>query len=58
MDSYGIEEARNRLGELIDRVRLGGEHIALTRYGKSAVVLVPEDWHQEKRQELCAEGSA
>lgn len=45
MDSYGIEEARNHLGDLVERVRVGGEHIALTRYGKPAVVLVP--WREE-----------
>jgi prevent-host-death family protein len=45
MDSYGIEEARNQLGDLVDRVRLSGEHIILTRYGKQAVVLVPVEWH-------------
>jgi prevent-host-death family protein len=56
MDSYGIEEARNQLGDLVDRVRLSGEHIVLTRYGKQAVILVPVGWH-EKRQELCEERS-
>jgi prevent-host-death family protein len=57
MESYGIEEARNQLGDLAERVRLGGEHIALTRYGKPALVLVPVAWH-EKCRELCKEGSA
>lgn len=57
MESYGIEEARNQLGDLIDRVRLGGEHIVLTRYGKQAVVIVPADWYQ-KAQGLCVEASA
>jgi prevent-host-death family protein len=57
MESYGIEEARNQLGDLVERVRLGGEHIALTRYGKQAVVLVPVEWH-EKCLELCEEGAA
>jgi prevent-host-death family protein len=47
MESYGIEEARNQLGDLVERVRLGGEHIALTRYGKQAVVIVPAEWHEE-----------
>jgi prevent-host-death family protein len=45
MESFGIEEARNQLGDLIDRVRIGGEHITLTRYGKAVAVLVPVEWH-------------
>jgi prevent-host-death family protein len=60
MDSYGIEEARNILGDLIDRVRLGGEHIALTRYGKPAVVLVSQEWFNEAEElawNLIPEGS-
>lgn len=46
MESYGIEEARNQLGDLVERVRVGGEHIGITRYGKSAVVLVPVKWYE------------
>jgi prevent-host-death family protein len=46
MDSYGIEEARTQLGDLVERVRLNGEHIAVTRYGKRAVVIVPAEWHE------------
>jgi prevent-host-death family protein len=45
MESYGIEEARNQLGDLIDRVRVKGEHIVITRYGKRAAVIVPAEWH-------------
>ena len=45
MESFGIEEARNQLGDLIDRVRVKGEHITLTRYGKAVAVLVPVEWH-------------
>jgi prevent-host-death family protein len=59
MESYGIEEARNRLGDLVERVRLNGEHIVLSRYGKAAVVLVPVEWHEEcqgpsKKEEMAA----
>lgn len=57
MESYGIEEARNQLGDLVERARLNGEHIGITRYGKPSVVLVPVEWH-EKCRELCEERSA
>ena len=56
MESYGIEEARNQLGDLVERVRISGEHIALTRYGKAAVVLVPAVWREEM-QDLCKEAA-
>ena len=47
MDTYGIEEARNQLGDFIERIRLNDEHIALSRYGKPVAVLVPLEWYEE-----------
>jgi prevent-host-death family protein len=54
MESYGIEEARNQLGDLVERVRLGGEHIALTRYGKDAAVIVSAEWYEQAREANAA----
>ncbi len=49
MESYGIEEARNQLGDLIERVRVAGEHIAISRYGKPSAVIVPADWYEQAK---------
>jgi prevent-host-death family protein len=41
MMTVTLEDARTRLGELVNTVRLSGEPVTITRYGKPAVVLVP-----------------
>jgi prevent-host-death family protein len=42
-ESLSIVEARN-LGPVVDRVRLQGKHIELTRNGKPAAIVVPVEW--------------
>ena len=41
MDEISIEEARRKLGDIIDRARLAGQSTVITRHGKPAAVLVP-----------------
>ena len=48
-ESIGIEEARSALGDIVERVRLAGEHFVITRYGTPAAVLVPVEWHEQAR---------
>jgi prevent-host-death family protein len=55
MDTYGIEEARNQLGDFIERIRLNDEHIALSRYGKPVAVLVPQEWYDEAKALISAQ---
>ena len=43
MDTIGVTEARDRLSDLLSRVRYGGERIALGRHGKVQAVLVSVD---------------
>ena len=45
MEQIGIEEARRRLGEIIDRARLVHEPTQITRTGKPAAVVVAADWY-------------
>ena len=45
MEQIGIEEARRRLGEIIDRARLAHEPTQITRTGKPAAVIVAADWY-------------
>lgn len=40
-NSYGIQEARARLGEIADHVRLSGEIVALTRHGRVLAAVGP-----------------
>lgn len=40
-----MEEARVRLGDVIDRARLTGEPTLITRYGRPAAVVVSEDFY-------------
>jgi len=46
MDEMGIEEARARLGEIVDRARLKDEPTRITRHGKPAVVVVGVQWFE------------
>lgn len=41
MRTITLEDARAKLGELVDRARLAGESTVITRYGKPAAMLVP-----------------
>jgi prevent-host-death family protein len=44
MDEMGIEEARLKLGDIVDRARLAEEATMITRHGKPAAVVVPVGW--------------
>ena len=46
MDEIGIEQARNRLGEIVDRVRFTGQPTLLKRQRLPAAVVVPVDWYE------------
>lgn len=39
----GADTARDQLGDVIDRVKFGGERLILTRHGKRAVAIVGLD---------------
>jgi len=43
------------LGDLVERVRVGGERFVITRYGKPAAVIVPVEWLEQSRSELSSE---
>jgi prevent-host-death family protein len=59
MRSVNIEDARKTLGELVDRARIAGEPVLITRYNKPAAVLVSADWYGEVTGEpVQPEGSA
>lgn len=52
MQNIPLTEARARLGELVDRVRYGGEAIGITKGGKPVAAVVPYSyavriWHQK-----------
>jgi len=39
----GAEAARADFADLLDRVRMSGERIVVTRYGRAVAVIVPPD---------------
>jgi prevent-host-death family protein len=41
MDEISIEDARPKLGDLVDHARIAGQSTVITRYGKPAAVLTP-----------------
>lgn len=56
MRTAAIEEARAKLGDLVDIARLAGEPTMITRYGRPAAVVVGAEWYQEA--EACLAGTA
>jgi prevent-host-death family protein len=53
METYGVEEARSSLGNLVEQVRVGGEHFVITRYGKPAAAIVPVEWLEAAKRDLA-----
>lgn len=49
-----LSPAADHLGQLVDRVRMRGEHIPLTRKGTPAVVMVPIEWWERVAALLAA----
>ena len=47
MNELGIEQARQQLGEVIDRARIARQPTLITRQGKPAAVVVPVEWWNE-----------
>ena len=54
MRTVAIEEARAKLGDLIDYARLAAEPTMITRYGRPAAVVVSEEWYREAEECLAA----
>ena len=46
----GVEEARARLGQLVDEVAAGGEHVALTKRGRPVAMIVGRDEYSQLKQ--------
>lgn len=42
-ESIGVQEARDNLKEILDRVQFKGERVVVTRYGNKAAALVSMD---------------
>jgi prevent-host-death family protein len=40
------EEARKKLGDLLNAAQFAGQHTEITRHGKPAGLLVPADWYE------------
>lgn len=43
MSEIGVTEARDQLGQLVNRVEYGAERVVLTRNGRAVAALVPLD---------------
>lgn len=56
MRTVTIEDARAKLGDVVDHARLAGEPTLITRYGRPAAVIVGEDWYRLAEECLAAAG--
>lgn len=46
MDSETVSRAREDFAAFIERVRITGEPVAVTRHGRPMVVVVPPEWYE------------
>lgn len=46
----GVEEARVKLGQLVEEIAESGEHVALTKRGRALAVLVSRDEYAQLKQ--------
>ncbi len=46
----GVEEARAKLGQLVDEVAASGEHVALTKRGRAMAILVGHEEYGELKR--------
>lgn len=49
METMGVEEARHRLGDLVDAARLADDATVITRYGKPVAAVVPMEWYEQAK---------
>lgn len=56
MDEHeaSIEQARLKLGEIVDRARLADQFTVITRQGKPAAVVVNVDWYETVKADMDA----
>lgn len=52
-----VQEAREQFAELLNGTQWQSKHIAITRHGKTAAILVPPDWYEEAQAALRSTGS-
>ena len=58
MEQVSIEQARLKLGEIVDRARLADQATLITRQGKPAAVLVNVDSYDQMLRCISEERSA
>lgn len=54
--SVSAEEARKTLADLLNGTQFQGEHVRVTRHGRTAGVLVPPDWYERATAALAEQG--
>lgn len=57
MEQRSTEDARREFAALVEDV-LRGQHIGITRYGRSVAVIVPDDWYAKAKAALDARGES
>lgn len=56
-ETVKVQEAREQFAQLLNGTQWQDKHIAITRHGKTAAVLVPPDWYERAKEALEAQGS-
>ncbi|MFC8065536.1 type II toxin-antitoxin system Phd/YefM family antitoxin [Streptomyces sp. NPDC057293] len=56
-ETVSVQDAREQFAQLLNGTQWQGKHVAITRHGRTAGVLVPPDWYEQARQAIAAEGA-
>ncbi|UPZ27620.1 type II toxin-antitoxin system Phd/YefM family antitoxin [Streptomyces sp. LRE541] len=53
-ETVKVQEAREQFAQLLNGTQWQDKHIAITRHGKTAAVLVPPDWYEKAQAALLS----
>ena len=51
-ETVKVQEAREQFAQLLNGTQWQAKHIAITRHGRTAAVLVPPDWYERALKAL------
>jgi prevent-host-death family protein len=55
-ETVKVQEAREQFAQLLNGTQWQSKHIAITRHGRTAAVLVPPDWYERAVRALESDG--
>ena len=57
MDEMSIEQARLKLGDVVDKARLAGHPTLITRHGQPAAMVINLAWYEQFKALISEKGN-